>query len=118
MYQSHVVGKIGEEIAVKYLEDIGYEIIQRNYSCKLGEIDVIAKYKDELIIIEVKTRTSNLYGLPAEAVNDIKQKHIFKVAQYYLIKNEVEDTFVRIDVIEVYLNKNKTYKLNHIKQAF
>ena len=118
MYQSHVVGKIGEEIAVKYLEDIGYEIIQRNYSCKLGEIDVIAKYKDELIIIEVKTRTSNLYGLPAEAVNDIKQKHIFKVAQYYLIKNKIEDTFVRIDVIEVYLNKNKTYKLNHIKQAF
>lgn len=118
MYQSHVIGKIGEEIAVKYLENIGYEIIQRNYSCKLGEIDIIAKYKEELIIIEVKTRTSNLYGLPAEAVNDIKQKHIFKVVQYYLMKNKIEDTYIRIDVIEVYLNKNKTYKLNHIKQAF
>lgn len=118
MYQSHIIGKIGEEIAVKYLQDIGYEIIQRNYSCKLGEIDVIAKYKGELIIIEVKTRTSNLYGQPAEAVNDIKQKHIFKAAQYYLIKNKMEDTLVRIDVIEVYLNKNKTYKLNHIKQVF
>lgn len=117
MYRSHVIGKNGEEEVEKYLINKGYEIIEKNFSCKLGEIDIIAKDKEELVIIEVKTRTSNKYGAPAEAVGKTKQHHILKTSQYYLMKNRLENVYVRLDVIEVYV-KNEQYIINHIKQAF
>ena len=111
MYQRHETGKIGEDIAVRYLNEKGYQIIERNFECIQGEIDVIAKDKKELVFIEVKTRASALYGLPKT-----KKKHIYKSAEYYIYLKHLENTPIRIDVIEVY-KKNDKYKLNHIKQA-
>ena len=109
-------GNVGENIATKYLEDLGYRIIERNFRCKLGEIDIIAQDKDEIIFIEVKTRKILSYGDPADSVNEPKQKHIYKAAEYYLLINDKLNNFTRIDVIEVYLN-DIGHKINHIKKA-
>lgn len=115
MYLRHEIGKIGEDLATKYLENLGYSIIERNFVAKQGEIDIIAKDKKEIVFIEVKTRTNNLYGEPVDAVNEPKQKHLVNTASYYLYSRHMENEFVRFDVIEVYL-KDNTYKINHIKQ--
>ena len=115
MYLRHEIGKIGEDLATKYLENIGYSIIERNFIAKQGEIDIIAKDKEELVFIEVKTRTNALYGQPVDAVNRIKQKHLVKTVNYYLYLRNLENKFIRLDVIEVYL-KDKKNKINHIKQ--
>lgn len=115
MYLRHRIGKIGEDKATEYLEKLGYKIIERNFVAKQGEIDIIAKDKQELVFIEVKTRTNTLYGKPVEAVNEPKQKHLINTAKYYLYSKHLENEFVRFDVIEIYL-KNKSIKVNHIKQ--
>lgn len=115
MYLRHRIGKIGENKATEYLEKLGYKIIERNFVAKQGEIDIIAKDKQELVFIEVKTRTNTLYGKPVEAVNEPKQKHLINTAKYYLYSKHLENEFVRFDVIEVYL-KNNSIKINHIKQ--
>ena len=110
-------GRFGEEKALSYLENQNYEIIARNFSCNQGEIDIIAKDKDEIVFCEVKTRNSFKYGKPVDAVDSFKQKHIWNVAQYYLYKNNLLNSFVRFDVIEVYLKNNKVF-INQIKNMF
>lgn len=110
------VGNVGEDIATKYLEEKGYEIIERNFVCKLGEIDIIAQDKDEIVFIEVKTRKVLSYGKPADSVNEEKQKHIYRAAEYYLLINDKLDDFTRIDVVEVYLC-DTGYEINHIEKA-
>ena len=116
MYFKQETGKIGEDVATKYLEQIGYKIIQRNFECRQGEIDIIAKDKEEIVFIEVKTRASVLYGFPKEAVDQTKKKHIYKSAEFYIYIHHLENEPVRIDVIEIYIRQGK-YKLQHIKNA-
>ena len=116
MYERHETGKTGEDIAVKYLEQQGYKIIERNFECKQGEIDIIAQDKAELVFIEVKTRASVTYGLPKEAVNNIKKKHIYWSAEYYIYSRNLENYPIRIDVMEIY-KKHGKFWVNHIKQA-
>ena len=116
MYINQEIGKLGEDIAVNYLKQKGYKILDRNFECRQGELDIIAIDKNEIVFIEVKTRTSNRYGTPSEAVNKIKQKHMLQTIKYYLYIRNLSDKFVRIDVIEVYI-KDNVYKVNHIKQA-
>lgn len=108
-------GKFGENIAAKYLEENGYKIIARNFYCKVGEIDIIAKYKNEIIFVEVKTRSGEKYGLPSEAVNSAKIRHLYNTSKYFLQKNRMCDEYIRFDVIEVLL-KNGKFNVNHIKQ--
>ena len=115
MYLRHEIGKIGEDLATKYLENLGYTIIERNFVAMQGEIDIIAKDKEELVFIEVKTRTNTLYGKPIDAVNEIKQKHLISTTKYYLYSKHLENEFVRLDVVEVYLREG-LYRVNHIKQ--
>lgn len=115
MYIKQEIGKLGEDLATKYLEQQGYKVIERNFECRQGEIDIIAIDKNELVFIEVKTRTNLKYGKPIEAVNQNKQKHLTKAVRYYLYSRHLENEFVRIDVIEIYLYNHK-YRVNHIKQ--
>lgn len=115
MYARHELGKEGEEEATKYLEKQGYQIIQRNFECKQGEIDIIAKDKNEYVFIEVKTRQNGHYGRPCEAVNERKQKHIWNATKYYLHIYKLENQYIRFDVIEVYKRKGEFY-IKHIKQ--
>ena len=115
MYLRHEIGKIGEDVAIKYLENLGYTIIERNFVAIQGEIDIIAIDNKELVFIEVKTRTNMLFGRPVEAVNLLKQKHLISTVKYYIHCKHLENEFIRIDVIEVYLIKNRV-RINHIKQ--
>ena len=108
------LGKKGEDVATTFLQSIGYKIIDRNFRCKQGEIDIIAKDKEEYVFVEVKTRTSTKYGRPAEAVNYLKKQHIYKVAKYFLYKYKLQNYSIRFDVIEVFYCKNRFY-INHIK---
>lgn len=110
------IGKIGENLAEQFLKNIGYKIVERNFQSKKGEIDIIARDKKEIVFVEVKTRTILEYGNPAEAVNNIKKGHIYKAAEYYLLIHDKLEEYTRIDVIEVYLNKNNVV-INHIKKA-
>ena len=109
------IGNYGEQKAVEFLEKNGYLIIERNFTCRQGEIDIIATKNEEIIFIEVKTRSSLTFGVPCESVTSIKQKHIFKSARYYLHLHHMENCFVRFDVVKVYL-QGKNCKINHIMQ--
>lgn len=119
MYVNQLLGQYGEDKASDYLETHNYKIIERNFRCRQGEIDIIAKdlSKNELVFVEVKTRLSFNYGRPSQAVTSIKQRHILNVAKYYLYKNSINDTFVRFDLIEVFV-KEFEFRINHIKQIF
>lgn len=116
MNTKQIEGKIGEQEAVEYLKELGYEILYTNFRCKQGEIDIIAKDNEEIVFVEVKTRTSTKYGEAREAVNKIKQKHILDAAKYYLYMNKKESAYVRIDVVEVYMIDDIII-VEHIKQA-
>ncbi|MGE5629392.1 MAG: YraN family protein [Solirubrobacterales bacterium] len=111
------IGKIGEAVSEEYLIKSGYIILDKNYRCKIGEIDIIAKNMNHICFIEVKTRKNKIYGRPCEAVNYIKQKKILKSAQMYILKNKLFECSFRFDVIEVLIFDNK-YSINHIENAF
>ena len=112
------IGSLGEMLVITYLENMNYEILDKNYKTKFGEIDIIAKDKKEYVFIEVKTRTSSKYGMPSEAIDFNKEKHIKKSSQVYVYLNNLENKYIRYDVIEVYfINKNKYY-INHLKNNF
>ena len=117
MYFKKKIGNEGEDTAVKYLKSNGYKIIDRNFHARHGEIDIVAKQDKEWVFIEVKTRTSDGFRRPIDAVNEPKQKHLIRTVKFYLYCKHLEDEFVRIDIIEVYLY-NKRCRINHIKQAF
>ena len=108
-------GKLGEEIALKYITSKGGKIIEKNYRTKIGEVDLIAKLNGEIVFVEVKSRSNINYGYPSEAVNYKKRKKITTVAKFYILDNSLQDTSIRFDVIEVYLNDRK---INHIVNAF
>ena len=112
------LGNIGESLAVDYLKNNKYTIIQTNYKNKIGEIDIIAKDKDVLVFIEVKTRSSIAFGLPKEAITKNKIFKIKNTAISYLkYKNLLDKISVRFDCIEV-LGDNLDSEINHIKNIF
>lgn len=100
------VGSLNEEKAIKYLIAHGYHIIQKNFYCKMGEIDIIANSEGYLCFIEVKYRTSEVNGSPGEAITPTKIRRITRTAQYYMLINNIpEDTPCRFDVIIILHNK-------------
>ncbi len=111
-------GEKGEELAAEYLKSLGYEIIQRNYRFGHGEIDIIAKDKETLVFVEVKTRENLKFGPPELAITKKKQRQIKKIGEAYLYENNISDTQCRIDVIAILMERNKQPKLNHIINAF
>ncbi len=113
------IGKFGEDIASKYLEEKGYKIKERNYRTFLGEIDIISEYKGNLIFVEVKTRRSDRFGYPEEAINFNKQRKIIKNALCYLAKYNLWEKNYCFDVILVSISNHKDVKrLKHIRNAF
>jgi TIGR00252 family protein len=104
MKYNKIIGSLGEKMAADILEQQGYEVIARNYTCKLGEIDIIAMDTRENVLsfIEVKTRTSDKYGYPAEAISTNKIRHIKNVAGHFLRKHaDFSDYKARFDVVEI-----------------
>lgn len=116
--QNLYLGAQGEEAAVDFLKENGYKIITRNYKTKLGEIDIVAKDKDALAFIEVKTRYSDRFGLPYEAVSRTKQRQISKAALTFLKENNLLDKKARFDVVSVIYSAEDKLKFDLIKNAF
>ena len=95
------LGLQGEDLAASFLEQKGFTIVCRNYRCRSGEIDIIARKKKLLCFIEVKTRRTRRFGLPQEAVTPAKQYKIGRVAQDFLQRHKLENWPARFDVIAV-----------------
>lgn len=111
------IGKFGEETAAKFLQKSGYKILECNYRySRLCEIDIIAKEKDTIVFVEVKTRTSTAFGHPFEAVNKTKLLNVYKAGLFYLQNTQEKHKNYRIDVISVIGNVNdKSPKIEHLK---
>lgn len=113
------IGTLGEFLAEKYIKKQGYIILEKNFNCKMGEIDIIGKDKEHIAFIEVKSRYNTDYGRPAEAVNYNKKRKLYKTAEFYIMKNKLYDFSFRFDVIEILLKlDSNTYELRLIKDAF
>jgi putative endonuclease len=116
------IGEWGERRAVKYLKDMGFRVLESNFRCRVGEIDVVAREGDDLVFAEVKTRADLLYGLPCEAVDAHKRKQIARVAEVYIATREGgawldENLRPRFDVIEILILDGRAY-IRHIRDAF
>ena len=118
-FSTQNIGEIGEEYTVKFLEKKKYNILERNYRKRYGEIDIIAENKNYIVFVEVKTRHKDSMTSAADAVNRQKQIRIIKTASLYLAENETEK-FCRFDVCEVYVNAAnlKLVDINYIEAAF
>ena len=112
-----IFGEKGESIAVRHLKKKGYKILEKNYRTKLGEIDIIAKDKDTLVFVEVKSRRSWQFGNPKAAVTPAKQRKISKVALYYLKTNDRSNAKARFDVVTLTATRDKS-QIEIVKNAF
>ncbi|MBP2653147.1 MAG: protein yraN [Firmicutes bacterium] len=113
------LGDAGEKAVKDYLILNGYKVLATKYRTVTGEVDIIAKVKGTIVFIEVKTRSSNQYGSPAEAVTFSKQRKIIQTALSYLKQTAQVDAPVRFDVVEVWMDLNGgRVRLNHIINAF
>ncbi|MGN6474590.1 MAG: YraN family protein [Mycobacteriales bacterium] len=108
------LGKDGEDFAVRHLVGTGFDIVDRNWRCNEGELDVIAVDGDTLVIVEVKTRTSTAYGLPAEAVTWRKAEKLRQLAAIWLRLNPTRMQ-VRFDVISIVMPRNGRAELQHYR---
>ncbi len=95
------LGEAGEDLAAAALKRQGYKILERNYTCPLGEIDLIARQGKTVVFIEVKTRTSARFGGPREAVHAGKQARLKRLAEYYLKRQRLDSALVRFDVVGI-----------------
>lgn len=108
-----VYGTQGEQLAYEYLTNKKYKILARNYTTKIGEIDLIANDKDTIVFVEVKSRQSVRFGYPREAVTYHKQKKIRQVATQYLLKHKLTYSKVRFDCVEILGDK-----VTHLENCF
>ncbi len=113
------VGNFGELLSKNFLMEQGYIILEENFSCSLGEIDIIARDGQYICFIEVKTRYGLQYGLPLESITPSKKRKIIRVAEYYINKHNIHKHFFRFDALEVLLKieDNKPH-LQLVKNAF
>ena len=116
MAEHNDLGKLGEELAVEFLQKEGYEILETNWTFQKAEIDIIAQKENILAIIEVKTRSSLEFGLPQDFVKPKKIQLLVKAINEYVVSNDL-DVEVQFDIIAI--NKEeKDFNIEHIKNAF
>lgn len=111
-------GRLGEDLAVKFLEANGFVIFDRNYNFEKSEVDIVAFIPDELHFIEVKTRSNTAFAQPESAVNAEKQKHMVKVANFYLYERQMVTVPVVFDVIAVGLDDPENPEIQHFEDVF
>jgi putative endonuclease len=109
------VGKYGEDLAARHLIGTGFTILQRNWRCDSGELDIVALDGDTLVIVEVKTRTSIAFGLPAEAITPRKAEKLRELAVRWLQQNPGGGRDVRFDLVSVVLAKRGGPQLEHLR---
>lgn len=103
-------GKLGEDIATKFLQEKDYRVIERNFSKRYGEIDIIAIDKDTLVFVEVKTRRSSEFGSPLEAITPWKLRSVIKTAEFYKLTHKNLPDLMRIDAVGIKLNDDEEVK--------
>lgn len=111
--RNKLLGKIGEDIAEKYLKSQGLRIIERNFSKRYTELDIVANDKNTLVFVEVKTRIGQSFGLPEEAVTAWKLKTLIRSAHYYNLLHPQNTQSMRIDVVSIILTEN--YDVERLK---
>lgn len=108
-------GYVGEEVASDYLENLGYTILQKNFQCKGGEIDIIAQSpQQEIVFVEVKFYEENNWCHPLESITKLKQKRLINAAKFYLLKHQSFNKHCRFDAIV----STSKHSLEHIKDIF
>lgn len=119
-HKNKETGRLGEEAAAAFLAAKGYRILDRNFRCKGGEVDIIARapHSGFLVFAEVKARRGTGFGLPQQAVNPFKQRQISKAALFWLSKNRLHGCDARFDVMAVFLADDGNHKIEHIENAF
>jgi putative endonuclease len=116
MADHNELGKKGEKLAVDFLLENDYKILEKNYRYLKAEVDIIAQKENILAVVEVKTRSSDYFGNPQDFVNPKKIKLLLSAIDYYVVEKDL-DVEVRFDIIAIILQKNNT-KIEHLKDAF
>ena len=116
MAEHNELGKLGEELAVEFLQKNGYEILETNWTFQKAEIDIIAKKENILAIVEVKTRSSIEFGLPQDFVKPKKIQLLVKAVDAYVIEKDL-DIDVRFDIIAIH-KEGKSFVMDHLIDAF
>lgn len=106
-------GSAYESLAADYLKGKGYQILEKNYFCKIGEVDIIARLENTIVFVEVKYRKSRGHGNPLEAVNQAKMRKICRVADFYIMSHKLSEVSARFDVIGILGEE-----ISHIENAF
>lgn len=117
MNQKQALGKYGENCAAEYLRDRGYEILERNWRCQLGEIDLVARDRGKLVFVEVKTRNGSGFGHPFEAITPLKVARMRKLVAEWCASTKTSSVQVRLDAISVLVRDGKV-AIEHLKQVF
>jgi putative endonuclease len=112
------VGKFGEGLAAEHLVDSGMRLVERNWRCPLGEIDIIARDGETIVFCEVKTRRGARYGTPAAAVGRVKQHRLRRLAAEWLRTTGIHAPHVRFDVVSVLPQRRGSPRVEHVKCAF
>lgn len=118
---NRTIGCYGEDICEKFLLSKGHRILHRNFRCKIGEIDIISKIEELncICFTEVKSRYNTFYGRPCESISYKKISKIKKIAEYYILTNNLKNYYFRFDVMEIIFNiNNNDFSLNLIENAF
>jgi putative endonuclease len=111
-------GLYGEELAAAFLAVKGFRVIDRNYRCKGGEVDIVAMDGKTIVFVEVKTRRSHTFGIPQLAVTPFKQRQIMKAALTWLAHHRRQNSQARFDVIAITLRSDNEPVIEHIENAF
>lgn len=112
------VGRRGEAAAAAYLQRVGMTVVERNWRCKSGEVDIVALDGPSLVLVEVKTRTTTAKGSPEEAVSPTKQRKLVRLAQAYVTYAGVEPEEIRFDVVAIQVIAEDRALLRHHRGAF
>lgn len=116
MAEHNELGKLGEQLAVDYLQKNGFEILETNWTFQKAEIDIIAQKENILAVVEVKTRSSIEFGLPQDFVKPAKIQLLVKAINEYVVSKDL-NLNVRFDIIAVY-KEGKTFNIEHLEDAF
>lgn len=117
MAKQQKIGKLGEDAACEFLQNLGYKILERNWRFSKAEIDIIAKEKEVLIFVEVKAKSYTYYGAPEESISTYKENLIIDAASQYMISVN-HDWEIRFDIISIVFNKELNPTITHYKDAF
>lgn len=115
MRAKDVLGKAGEQAAVEYLESVGFRILDRNWRCAEGEIDIVAVDRHVFVAVEVKTRSGTRFGTPLEAVGRTKLRRLRKLAVLWLNAHGIRYELVRVDIVGLVYEGTGGYTIEHLR---